>query len=300
MLFERRPILGLRLCIFLVLSVVLMVLDHKKLYTERFRAALTAVVAPIQYVVDWPVEMFDWASSSFTSHRTLVNKNADLRARMLFLHGQIQRIIALEKENKQLRALLQSSSHLGAHFAVAQLLAVNADSSIAQVVLGKGKKEHLFVGQPVLDASGVMGQVVQVGPLTSRVMLITDHKSAIPVQDDRNGIRAIALGNGSGQDLSLINVPNTSDIKVGDLLTTSGLGLRYPVGYPVAVVSQVSHISGQHFARIMAAPRAQLDRSRQVLLVWQEGAAVYSEAKQSLQQVAAKPQKRGASIHEHK
>jgi rod shape-determining protein MreC len=151
---------------------------------------------------------------------------------------------------------------------VAQLLAVATDPFVKQVVLDKGHKDKVFVGQPVLDAYGVMGQVIQVGPLTSRVLLISDSHSGVPVQVARNGVRAIAVGDAYTGKLRLMNVQHTVDIRPGDVLITSGLGQNYPEGYPVGQVTHVSKDPGLQFVTIAVEPAAHLDRSRGVLLVW--------------------------------
>jgi rod shape-determining protein MreC len=280
----------LRFIFLLVLSGCLMFYDQQKHQAEHIRSALSAVVAPLQYAVSTPVELLEWAHTSVSSHQALLQDNANLKARLLLQQAQIQKILELEKENSQLRALLQSSSYLNANVKVAQILAVDVDPYMAQTILDKGKRYGVFEGQPVLDASGIMGQVIQVGPLTSRVMLITDTRSAVPVQDERSGIRAIAVGTGPQRLLSLINVPETADIKVGDKLLTSGLDLRYPIGYPVGTVTSVDFHSGELFATIAVEPAANLNQSRQVLLMWLPAQAVYSEAKKDLQKMATEKQ----------
>jgi rod shape-determining protein MreC len=264
--------------------------DQKKQQSEHLHSALSAVVAPLQYAISMPFELLAWAQDSFSTHQQLLQENADLKAKLLLQQAQIQKILELEKENRQLRALLKSSSYLGSNVKVAQILAVDVDPYMAQAVIDKGKKYGVFEGQPVIDADGVMGQVIQVGPLTSRVMLITDTRSAVPVQDERTGIRAIAIGTGPQRPLALINVPETADIKVGDRLLTSGLDLRYPVGYPLGIVKSVNFHSGQLFATIAIQPAANLNQSRQVLLMWLPAQAVYSEAKQDLEKMAKEKQ----------
>ena len=216
LLFKQSPWLGIRFFFFIALSLCLLVFDHRNDQLQRVRSLLMGVVAPIQYLVDRPLEWIDWAKTNFSSQHQLIAENANLKAESLYLRAEMQRILALKEENKNLRALLQSIPPMGEQFTIAQLLAVSIEPYVAQVVLNKGLKNHLYVGQPVLDAEGVMGQVVQVGERTSRVMLLTDVNSAIPVQVARTGMRAIAVGNGPGQDLSLINVKNTSDIRPGD------------------------------------------------------------------------------------
>lgn len=271
MLFRDSPFLGLRLSFFVFLSILIMVLDHRSYQTAQLRSVLSAAVAPLQYAVSWPVEVFDWINASVSKQQSLIEENADLRAQMLMLQAKMQKIMALQKENSQLRALLQSTAQRKENFTVASLLAVGTEPNSARVILDKGKNEGVYIGQAVLDANGVMGQVVEVGPITSQVMLITDVQSAVPVQLNRNGIRGIVVGNGPSRALALINVADISDIKTGDLLNTSGLGLHYPEGYPVGVISKIAQTPGQHFATIMVQPSARLLQSRQVLLVWQKG-----------------------------
>ena len=249
--------------------MVLMIADYHQFRIQPVRAAVSVIIAPIQYTVNWPVQLFDWLHSSISSHQELLAENARLSAQQILLQAQLQKLLAVENENAELHALLKSSPRLGnARLQSAQLLAVDSDPALQQVVVDKGSRDGLFVGQPVLDATGVLGQVIQVGPFTSHVMLITDLRSAVPVQDGRNGIRAIAVGSGALGNLKLANIPDTTDIKIGDLLVSSGLGDRYPAGYPVGTVTTIVNSSGEHFATITVEPTAKLERSTQVLLVW--------------------------------
>ena len=285
MLFKRRSTDIFRFVLLVALSLFLIVYDQKKHQTEHLRSALTAFVAPIQFTVSMPFDLISWAKDSFSTHQQLLQENTDLKAEWLLQQAQIQKMLALEKENSQLRALLKSSSYLKGKVKVAQILAIDLDPYLAEAVLDKGKRAGVFDGQPVIDASGILGQVVQVGPLTSRVMLITDTRSAVPVQDERTAVSAIAMGTGPQRLLSLINVPETADIRVGDKLLTSGLDLRYPVGYPLGIVKTVNFHSGQLFATISVEPAANVNQSRQVLLLFLPARAVYSEARHMLEQI---------------
>ena len=251
-----------------------MTLDQKALFFQKVRSHLALVVLPIQYVVDTPIKVVHWVVTGVTTQQELLADNAQLRAHELLLESKLQKLLALERENAQLRQLLQSTSYIGGHVKVAQLLAVDLDPNLQQIIVDKGTKHRIYVGQPVLDAYGVVGQVVRVGPLTSKIMLVTDPKCAIPVQDYRNGIRAIATGMGATGKLVLINVPDTSDIQKGDLFISSGLGLRYPVGYPVGRVVTVDHNPANRFALIELQPSAHLDRSEQVLMSWPNKASL--------------------------
>lgn len=247
-----------------------MIASHQYSSFAKVRSHLTVIVLPLQYLVDWPMQIVHWASMSFSAQQDLLEENARLRARQLLLQAKLQRLLALERENAQLRELLSSTSRLSGKAVVAQLLAVDVDPYMQQMVLDKGEHDGVFVGQPVLDAYGVMGQVIAVGPYTSQVMLITDTRSAIPSQDNRNGIRAIVAGTGYTNELALLNTPDTTDIQVGDVLVTSGLGGTFPFGYPVGKVTSVNKSSGERFAIITVEPSAHIDRARQVLLVWPE------------------------------
>lgn len=270
LLFKESSYQGLKFSALVLLSLVLMTMDYRGLYTQPVRRGLSAVVAPIQYAVSWPVELFDWVTDNVSLQQKLIEENANLRAQAMMLQGRLQQVLSLQKENSQLRGLLQSTARRKESFTIAQMLAVSTEPYVARIIIDQGNRSRVYLGQPVLDARGVMGQITQVGPLTSQVMLITDVNSAIPVQVYRTGMRAIAVGTGSMRDLSLLSVSDRADIQPGDLVTTSGLGLRYPEGYPVGIVTQVERKAGQHIAQVAIQPSARLLQSRQVLLVWQK------------------------------
>lgn len=245
-----------------------MVVDKRITALDRVHSLLSVPLAPLQYLVSSPIKLIDSLGNAISSHDALVRENLDLKADQLLLRGQVQRLLAIESENNQLRALMSSSARVQGKVLIAQLLAVDSDPFIRQVVLDKGSKDNVFVGQPVLDATGIMGQVIQVGPFTSRVLLINDAHSGVSVQVARNGLRAIAMGDSYSGKLRLVNLPQTVDIQVGDILVTSGLSEHYPEGYPVGRVRSVFKDPGLQFATILLEPSAHLDSSREVLLVW--------------------------------
>ncbi|HEY7841920.1 MAG TPA: rod shape-determining protein MreC, partial [Gammaproteobacteria bacterium] len=174
----------------------------------------------------------------------------------------------VEEENRRLRELLESSIQLRERVLVAELLAVEMEPFRRQVVINKGRREGAYDGQPVVDAGGIMGQIIHVGPFSSTVLLITDPSHALPVQVNRNGLRAIAVGTGRDNVLLLEHLPTNADIKRGDLVVSSGLGHRFPRGYPVGTIADIGLEPGESFARVEVTPSAQLGRSREVLLVW--------------------------------
>jgi rod shape-determining protein MreC len=251
-----------------IASIALMTLDHRQHTLEGIRSTLSVVVYPMQYLVNLPFVLADWAGESLSSHTTLLEQNRQLRDKQLKLEFKLQKMAALETENRRLRALLQSSSRKWERVLIAELVAVDFDPFKHQILLNKGSNDGVFEGHPLLDANGVMGQVNHVSPLTSSAILLTDPSHATPVQVNRNGLRSIAVGTGEPDRLEIPHIPNNADIQEGDLLVTSGLGLRFPAGYPVATVSSVVRDPTEPFAQITATPLAHLDRVREVLLVW--------------------------------
>jgi len=247
-----------------------MILDKHVTDFAKVRAALSLPLAPLQFVVSWPTQFIDKVNSIVTSHDTLLQENLRLKADQLLLKAQLQRLLAVESENDHLKALFQSSKQIKSKVLIAQIVAVDTEPFANQIVLDKGSQDNLYVGQPVLDANGVMGQVTQVGPLTSHVLLINDTHSGVPVQSVRNGVRAIAAGDGYSGKLKLLYIPHTTDIKIGDVFLTSGLGQLYPEGYPVGRVVSVQKDLRQPFASVLLQASAHFDSSREVLLIWHE------------------------------
>ena len=267
-IFHRESQPGLRTILLVFMSIALMVMDKRLEAFVSIRAALSLPLAPLQYIVSWPTNFIDNIKSIISTHDDLVSENLSLKAEQLLLRSQLQRLIAIETENDYLKALFQSSKQVKGKTLIAELLAVDFEPFVNQVVLNKGTRDGVYIGQPVLDATGIMGQVVSAGPITSRVLLINDPRSGIAVQDVRNGVRAVAVGDSYSGKLRLMYVPNTADIKVDDIFLSSGLGDRYPEGYPVGKVISVSKDPARQFAEVHVQPSAQLNSSRQVLLIW--------------------------------
>ncbi len=256
--------------VFAAAAIALMTADHRYRHLEDLRAGLSVVVYPIRYVADLPVQAWGWARESLANRQALLEENAALRRQQLLLDAQLQKLAALETENIRLRELLESSLKVGERVLVAELLSVDLDPYRHRVIINKGTTSGAYPGQPLIDAEGVMGQLVHVGPASSVATLITDPNHAVPVQVNRNGLRTIAVGTGRINELDLPYLPNNADIEVGDLLVTSGLGGRFPPGYPVGRVNRVEKDPRENFAAVHARPSAQLDRTRQTLLVWSE------------------------------
>ncbi len=251
-----------------------MALDQRQSVPDPVRYMLAAVVYPIRLVADFPFKMGNVVSRELSGRRQLMAENERLQAQRLLNEARLQKLDALEEENIRLRQLLDSSYDIGASVLIAPLMRIDLDPYSHLIQIGKGVRDGVFRGQPVLDANGIVGQVDKVGPLSAIVRLTTDPSHAIPVRVNRNGIRSIAVGTGNLRKLKLLNLPNNTDVRVGDLLITSGLGGRFPRGYPVARVASVTTDPGPAFARVLARPTAALDRLQEVLLVKRDQQAV--------------------------
>lgn len=251
-----------------VLSVVLLVVDQRTTHLRGVRAVLSVLVYPVQSLVSLPLQLLDQALKYSILYSKLQEENASLKQQALLQKTSLLKLTTLEKENIRLRALLEKSYKLGEQVMVAELLAVNQAPYEHIVVVDKGTHFGIYPKQPVLDADGVVGQVIRALPLSAEVMLITDPNHAVSVEVSRNGLRTIAVGSGRYNRLNLPFLPNNADILPGDTLITSGLDNVFPQGYPVATVDKFIQQPNKPFADISATPVAHLDKDREVLIVW--------------------------------
>ena len=258
----------MRLVVFVLASLVLMTVDHRAHHLEAVRGILSTVVSPLRYAVDLPIQAGHWVAENLATRRVLREENIQLRRRQLRIEARLSKFAELEAENRRLRLLLDSSVKVGERVLIAELLAVDMDPFRRRIVLNKGTRHGVKAGQSLVDANGIMGQVIQVSPFSSTALLITDPSHALPVQVNRNGLRSVAVGTGSLSLLELSHIPNNADLRADDLLVTSGLGGRFPSGYPVGKVVSIERDTGQPFAAVLVEPSARLERNREVLLVW--------------------------------
>jgi rod shape-determining protein MreC len=274
-----------------ILSIVLMFSDYHYKYLDSVRSGFSLLISPLQYAVDYPVRIIGWVQSLVSTKTALINENIELHYQQTMLEAELQRLMAIKEENSQLKELLLTSSQAKMKAMAAQILAVDTSLSRQLVVLNKGKRDGVYVGQAVLDAKGVMGQIIDVGHMTSTVLLISDSKSAVPVRNNRTGERAILVGLNDVSQLSLVNLPKTSGIVKNDLLVTSGLGRLYPEGYPVGRVTAVKNIPGDAFIKVEVSPIALLNRNRLVLLIWpdKEQAELTAQINERMNAVGLKP-----------
>jgi rod shape-determining protein MreC len=261
-----------------LLAIGLIVADHRYRQLDVFRSTLSVAVFPLHYLASLPDTLGRAMEGRLAREEELRGRNEALRRDNLVLAARLQQLEALEAENMRLRDLLGSAFKLGDRVLIAELMSVDLDPYRQQVLINKGAGSGVYVGQPVLDANAVMGQVVRVNPLSATVLLITDADHLLPVQINRNGLRTVAAGTGYVNRLELPHLPNNADVQVGDLLVTSGLGGHFPSGYPVARVTEVRRESGKPFATVVAVPTARLDRTREVLLVWTLPTALLNQA----------------------
>lgn len=258
----------MRVLVLVVLAITLMVVDARFTLLKPVRSQMGLVLMESYHITDLPQSLWQGVASQFGSRTELIAENEKLKTEALLMQGRVQKLAALTEQNVRLRELLNSSALVNEKVEVAELIGVDPNPFTHRILINKGERDGVVLGQPVLDARGLMGQVVELMPYTARVLLLTDTTHSIPVQVNRNGLRAIASGTGNPERLELRHVADTADIKEGDLLVSSGLGQRFPAGYPVATVKEVIHDSGQPFAIVRAIPTAALNRSRYLLLVF--------------------------------
>lgn len=276
-----------------VLSAVLIVADDRFDQLTPVRSAIGTGLAPIHWLGNAPSEFNEWVASLFTSKEDLQAENEELRARLLILERRALKYAALASENNELRQLMNSSEVLDDRVIVGEVVAVSPDPFSHEIVINKGSRDGVEVGQAILDANGLMGQVEQTSSFTSRVLLVSDSSHAVPVEVVRNGLRAILLGNGDTDTLELVHVPDTADIREGDLLVSSGLGGRFPKGYPVAEVGNITKEQGEPFVKIEATPLADLNKSRLILVVFSPAQEATDEARDPASASEAEPAEQG-------
>ena len=275
-MFAVNPKATFQLGLWVALSIVMMTVDHRYHALDGVRDVLATAIYPLHYLARLPADMQDWLSENLAGRAALLEENTRLREKQVFLNVQLQKLTTLEAENRRLRSLLESAVNTSERVLIAELLAVDFDPYRHHILLNRGRQHGVYVGQPALDQQGVIGQIIRADPLTATAILITDPNHALPIQINRTGVRTLALGTGNFQELELPHVPNNEDVKVGDLLVTSGMGGRFPRGYPVGMVTKVEFDPGSPFAHIVAKPVARLDRIREVMLLENEPDATES------------------------
>jgi rod shape-determining protein MreC len=267
-LFLRQTGAGYLLTGLLIASAALMWVETTQPWLRGVRETTGTFLSPIYFVAEIPYQFSNWAAQTFSTREQLQTQNRQLNRRVLELSQVSQQFLALREENRRLRALLGSKARLAGDVLVAEIVGVVPSPSKQQIIIDKGTAAGIEVGLAVIDEYGMVGQITAASGFSSQVLLVTDLAHALPVQVVRNNLRIIAAGTGQLDLLRLEHVSDSADIREGDVLVSSGLAGRFPTGYPVGVVSEVSRGTGAEFALVNARPSAQLDRSRHVLVLF--------------------------------
>jgi rod shape-determining protein MreC len=257
----------LRLLAYLALSIVLMALDHRGGWMSGLRDKADLVVQPLWAVAGWPGRVARSLDENVATRGQLLEENARLRNELLVTGTRLARLRAAASENARLRALLGAVERGGLDVQLAPILDIDLDPTRQRLVLSAGANDGVHEGQAVLDAGGLVGQVIDVAPGQSIALLLTDPDHAVPVAVMRTGVRLVAYGDGRSDRLRVTNIPLSADVRVGDLLVTSGLGERFPAGFPVGHVLDLAPDQSRAFLVADVRPAAQLDRGRDVLLL---------------------------------
>ena len=268
--FNRGPAPLVRLAFFASLSLALLVLDARFRYTEGLRAVLAVAVYPLQTLAALPAQLGERISGYFVTQSHLREENAELRSKLLSASQGAQRFDAAESEAGQLRRLIGAAERVPLKSTPAEILYNGRDPYARKVVIDKGSQHGIEAGSPVIDDTGVVGQVTRAHAFASEVTLLTDKDQAIPVQVVRNGLRAVAFGAGLSGTLDLRFMAANAEIQNGDRLVTSGIDGTYPPGLPVATVTRVERDAAYAFARIVCQPAAGVEAGRYVLVLGKE------------------------------
>lgn len=259
----------------MAMAVALIFNDNRDGSLQPVRTTLSFILSPLVWIASTPGHVQD-AADTLSTRETLQRENADLKKKQLLLEARLLQFGALEAENRRIRELLASAARIDDEVLIAEIIAINQDPYRNQITLNKGTADGVYKGQALVDAHGVLGQVIEVGHRSSKALLITDPDHGIPIEFNRTAMQTIAIG-AAGRGLRLPFLASNADIKVGDQLVSSALGGRFPAGYPVGTVYEVKHVAGEHFMEAYASPSAHLNQGRQALLVWSDSVQTEGE-----------------------
>ncbi|MDH5423378.1 MAG: rod shape-determining protein MreC [Gammaproteobacteria bacterium] len=272
-LFQNRTSLVIRAIILIMFSIALMIADHRWNHLENLRKGLSNIIYPLRYTINIPAEFVQWIDESITSHNKLLEDNKRLKADHLLFEARLQKMDTLELENQRLRSLLGTPRKASERVLIAEIFSVEQDPYKRLININKDADDGAYIGQAIIDAYGIMGQIIHVNENSSTVMLISDSNHAIPIQINRTGLRGTVFGTGDSSKLELRFIPHNANIKEGDIVSSSGLGGRFPPNYPVGVINSIERPAGETFASIDITPSAKLDQSREVLMLWHNAPA---------------------------
>ncbi|MBQ9274309.1 MAG: rod shape-determining protein MreC [Succinivibrio sp.] len=275
-------IIHIRFALVVILSIGVMAVDLRSKALNDFRYYLETALYPVLAFADSPHKVSSVFSKQFKSHSELLEENEQLSSQNFEQRAEIMRLRSLETENEDMRRLLNSPSRDAPRRLFAEVLDVDSNPYLHRVVINRGTQAGVKESMPVITDAGLVGQVISTSYSFSRVLLLSDPSSSVPVVNSRTRMRALAVGSGAQDELLINNVPRSADVREGDLLLTSGLGGVYPSGYPVAVVSSIGFSESQPFALIKARPMVDIDKMRYVLLLWYQNPAENDDPKQNI------------------
>ena len=265
--FVRGPSPLARLAFFGTLSIILMVVDARMHTLTEIRQGFNALLHPLELIANSPARAWHHSRDYISSQLKLIAENKQLRETNLQYGAELQRLHTLEAENAHLRSLLDTLPKLPQPTLMGEIIHASRDPFRHKVIINLGSQQGARAGQAAVDELGVIGQVTQVYPFSSEVTLVNDQDLAIPAQIERNGLRAIAFGNGRGNGIDLPYLPVNVDIREGDRLVTSGIDGVYPAGLAVAKVTRIERKADTPFAQITCTPIAGIAIHRQILLI---------------------------------
>ncbi len=270
-LFTLNPSTPARLLGLILVSIVLMVSDHRYQQTHLIRSTIGGVLYPLERLVSTPGDISKWLTVYFTTRASLQSQVESLERLNLFQQARLQELAQLKLENNRLRELLDSPLQRNKNSVLlADIIRVNLHPFRKLIAIDRGQQDNVYEGQAIVGAQGIIGQVVEVFPMHSNVLLISDPSHALLAENNRTGLRALLVGSGEADRVYLQNISSSADIQIGDLFQTSGLDGLYPRNYPVARVLEIGRVEGEAFLTVTAKPLAQLDSIREVLLLWPE------------------------------
>ncbi len=267
MIFYKDRIFGLRFWLLFLLSICLIICDQKRIFFPKIRPYLQMATVPIQYAILLPERGFSLIRDYFTLQHELIHDKKNWQGQKLVLQAKLQELNALKLQNQELESLLKTQPvQQNQHYLFARVISIKSEGTVRELLIDRGSNDGIAIGQAVIAADGIVGQVIQASPINSRIILLSDPKSAIPMTNQRTHDNLIAVGTGNNQSIELLNVMNNADIKVGDILLSSGIGGHYPAGYMVGTVGAID-FSGKNISKVYIKPSANLDRLHNVLVV---------------------------------
>ena len=251
-----------------LVAALLLLVDRNSNFFEPAKSAFGRALTPLVWLASLPENALQWGESQLQPKESLEQNLRQLNQELLIYKGKLQQGVELAAENSRLRALLNATEVLAESLMVSEVVGLSPNPYRQTVTINRGSRDGVFVGQPVIDAEGLVGQVISVSDKSSTVLSITDISHALPVRTLRNGVRSIAEGTGDSNRLRLRYLSTTTDIVVGDELVTSGLGEGSPAGYPVGLFDSIQRVTARDFLEVEVRPAASIDRSHYLLLLF--------------------------------